>query len=228
MEGDVDVRDVTVLDRLGRCGLVPVVPPPSPLVAVELAAALVEAGLPCVEITFRAEGAPEAIERIRAAAPAMTVGAGTVLTVEQVRAAIGAGAQFLVAPGTNPVVVEMAQREGIPILPGVATPSEIEANLARGIGVMKLFPAEVLGGVRFLKAVYGPYRAAMFVPTGGIDTANLAQYLAQPNVLACGGSWMVPPAALAAGDLGSVIRLASEAVELVRAARAARAPGGER
>jgi 2-dehydro-3-deoxyphosphogluconate aldolase/(4S)-4-hydroxy-2-oxoglutarate aldolase len=217
-------HDVAVLDRLQECGVIPVVPPSSPSAAAELAASLVEAGLPCLEITFRADGAPEAIERIRAEVPAMTVGAGTVLTVTQVRAAIGAGAQFLVSPGTNPVVVDLAQREGIPILPGVATPSEIEANLARGIDAMKFFPAEVLGGVRFLKAVYGPYRAARFVPTGGIDPANLAAYLAQPNVLACGGSWMVPPAALAAGDLGSVVRLAREAVKLVRASRPAGGP----
>ena len=212
---------MTVMDRLETCGVIPVVPPSSPDAAAELAAALVEAGLPCLEITFRAEGAPAAIERIRAEVPTMTVGAGTVLTVAQVRAAIAAGAQFLVSPGTNPAVVDLAQHEGIAILPGVATPSEIEANLARGIDVMKLFPAEVLGGVRFLKAVYGPYRAARFVPTGGIDPGNLGAYLAQANVLACGGSWMVPPAALAAGDLASVVRLAREAVELVRASRPA-------
>jgi 2-dehydro-3-deoxyphosphogluconate aldolase/(4S)-4-hydroxy-2-oxoglutarate aldolase len=208
-------------ERIGGCGVVPVVTPPVPTVAAELAAALVEAGLPCVEITFRADGAPAAIERIRATSPAMLVGAGTVLTLAQVRAAINAGAQFLVSPGSNFAVVELALQEGIPILPGVATPSEVEANLARGIDVLKLFPAEVLGGVRLLKALHGPYRAVTFVPTGGIDPANLGAYLAQPNVLACGGSWIAPSATVAAGDMATVVRLAREAVELVRIARTA-------
>jgi 2-dehydro-3-deoxyphosphogluconate aldolase/(4S)-4-hydroxy-2-oxoglutarate aldolase len=214
---------MTVLERIRDCGVVPVVQPPVPSVAAGLGAALVEAGLPCVEITFRGEGAPQAIERIRADVPAMLVGAGTVLTVTQARAAIAAGAQFLVSPGTSQDIVDLALREGILMIPGVATPSEIEANLARGIEVLKLFPAEVLGGVRFLKAMIGPYGAVMFVPTGGIDPGNLVEYLAQPNVMACGGSWIAPPAILAAGDFDSVAKRARGAVELVRTARAARA-----
>lgn len=212
-------RDVTILERIRNCGVVPVVQPPVPSVAAGLSAALVEAGLPCIEITFRGEGAPQAIERVRADVPAMLVGAGTVITVTQARAAIAAGAQFLVSPGTSQAVVDLALREGILMLPGVATPSEIEANLARGIEVLKLFPAEVLGGVRFLKAMSGPYGTVMFVPTGGIDQSNLAEYLAQPNVMACGGSWIAPPAILAVGDFDSVAQRAREVVELVRTAR---------
>ena len=214
---------MTVLEQIHDCGVIPVVRPPIPAIAAELGAALVEAGLPCIEITFRAAGAPQAIERLRTDVPSMLVGAGTVLSVAQGRAAIAAGAQFLVSPGTNPAVVDLALHEGIPMIPGVATPSEIEANLARGIDVLKLFPAEVLGGVRFLKAVIGPYRAVMFVPTGGIDLGNLAEYLAQPNVMACGGSWITPSATLAAGDLDAVAQRARATVELVRTARAARA-----
>jgi 2-dehydro-3-deoxyphosphogluconate aldolase/(4S)-4-hydroxy-2-oxoglutarate aldolase len=214
---------MTVFERIHECGVMPVVRPPIPSIAAELGAALVEAGLPCLEIAFRGPGAPQAIERLRTDVPAMLVGAGTVLTVAQGRAAIAAGAQFLVSPGTNPAVVDLALHEGIPMLPGVATPSEIEANLARGINVLKLFPAEVLGGVRFLKAVIGPYGAVMFVPTGGIDPGNLAEYLAQPNVMACGGSWIAPSAELAAGDLDAVGQRARETVELVRTARTARA-----
>jgi 2-dehydro-3-deoxyphosphogluconate aldolase/(4S)-4-hydroxy-2-oxoglutarate aldolase len=210
---------VTVLDRLAACGVVPVVLPPGGRRAVELAAVLVEAGLPCIEVTFRAEGAPSAIERIRADVPTMLVGAGTVLTVAQGEAAIAAGAQFLVAPGTNPDVVAVARRAGIPIVPGVATPTEIEANLARGLEVMKLFPAEVVGGVRFLKAVAGPYPAVRFMPTGGIDPSNLADYLRQPNVLACGGTWIAPAALVDAGDLTAVAVRAREASAIVRAAR---------
>lgn len=212
---------MTVLARLEDCGVVPVVQPPDDSFAAEMASALVEAGLPCIEVTFRAAGAPAAIDRIRAEVPAMLVGAGTVLTVAQARAAIDAGASFLVSPGTGPDVVELALREGIPVIPGVATPTEIEANLNRGLEVMKLFPAEVLGGVRFLKAVYAPYRAVSFMPTGGIDPTNLADYLVQPNVVACGGTWIAPPAIVAAGDADTIAQRAREAVALVRSTRAA-------
>jgi 2-dehydro-3-deoxyphosphogluconate aldolase/(4S)-4-hydroxy-2-oxoglutarate aldolase len=211
---------VTVQERLNDCGVVPVVQPPERTRAAEMGFALVEAGLPCVEVTFRAAGAPDAIERMRTEVPALLVGAGTVLTVAQARAAIDAGAQFLVAPGTGPDVVELAMREGIPIFPGVATPTEIEANLARGLEVMKLFPAEVLGGVRFLKAVYAPYRMVRFMPTGGVDPANLADYLAQPNVIACGGTWIAPPAIVAAADFETMALRAREAVAIVRSTRA--------
>jgi 2-dehydro-3-deoxyphosphogluconate aldolase/(4S)-4-hydroxy-2-oxoglutarate aldolase len=214
-------RDASVLQRIERCGVIPVVMPPKPSLAGDLGAALVEGGLPCIEIVFRAEGAAEAIERLRATSALIVVGAGTVLTVAQAREAIAAGAQFLVSPGSNPAVIDVALKEAIPILPGVATPSEIEANLARGIDVLKLFPAEVLGGVRFLKAMSGPYAAVRFVPTGGIDPKNLAEYLAQPNVLACGGSWIAPSAILAAGDFDAVVLVAREAAALVRTARAA-------
>jgi len=211
---------VTVLDRIAACGAVPVVQAPAGARAVELAAVLVEAGLPCIEVTFRADGTLQAIERVRAAVPAMLVGAGTVLTIDQARAAIDAGAQFLVSPGTNADVVALAQGAGIPVVPGVATPTEIEANLARGVEVMKLFPAEVVGGVRFLKAVFGPYRAVRFMPTGGIDPSNLADYLRQPNVVACGGTWIAPPDVVEAGDFATVAQHAREAAEIVRATRA--------
>ena len=212
-----------IFELMRQCGVVSVVMPPAPEHAAQLGAALVEGGLPCIEIVFRAAGAPEAIERLRTNVPSMLVGAGTILTVEQARAAVSSGAQFIVSPGTNPTVVELALGEGIPILPGVATPSEIEANVARGIHVLKLFPAEVLGGVRFLKAMAGPYGAVEFVPTGGISPENLADYLALPNVLACGGSWIVSQAALAAGDFQTVARRAREAADIVAAARAGRA-----
>lgn len=214
---------MTVLDRIQACGVIPVVLPPDPSAAAELATVLQDAGLGCIEVTFRADGAPQAIERIRAGVPDMLVGAGTVLTVGQLREAVDAGAQFLVSPGTNVDVVELALREGIPIFPGVATPSEIEANLARGLDVLKLFPAEVIGGVRFLKAVLGPYREVRFMPTGGIDPNNLGDYLAQPNVIACGGTWIATPAAIQARAFDSVAQRAREAVELVRAARSAAA-----
>ena len=215
------IANVTVDCRISGCGLVPVVQPPTASLAAQVGATLVEAGLPCIEITFRVEGAPGAIERIRAEVPAMLVGAGTVLTVAQGRAAIDAGAQFLVSPGTNADVVELALREGVPIYPGVATPTEIEANLARGLEVMKLFPAEVVGGVRFLKAMFGPYRSVRFMPTGGIDPSNLGAYLALPNVIACGGTWIAPPDVVAAGNLAAIAQRARDAAGIVRSTRAA-------
>jgi 2-dehydro-3-deoxyphosphogluconate aldolase/(4S)-4-hydroxy-2-oxoglutarate aldolase len=210
-----------VLERLEACGVIPVVMPPKPALAADLGAALVEGGLPCIEIVFRADGGLGAISRLRGSS-ALVVGAGTVLTIAQARDAIAAGAQFLVSPGSNPAVIDLALKAGILIVPGVATPSEIESNLARGIDVVKLFPAEVLGGVRFLKAMSGPYGTVRFVPTGGIDLKNLAEYLAQTNVLACGGSWIAPPASLAAGDFDSIVRRAREAAAIVQAARAGR------
>lgn len=218
---------MTVLDRLAACGVLPVVQPPTGSRAGELAATLVEAGLPCIEVTFRADGAPAAIERIRAGVTAMLVGAGTVLTVGHARAAIDAGAQFLVSPGTNADVVAFAQRAGIPIVPGVATPTEIEANLARGLEAMKLFPAEVVGGVRFLRAVFGPYRAVRFMPTGGIDPSNLADYLRQPNVIACGGTWMAPADIVDAGRFEVVAERAREAAGIVQATRGAQGITGD-
>jgi 2-dehydro-3-deoxyphosphogluconate aldolase / (4S)-4-hydroxy-2-oxoglutarate aldolase len=218
---------VSVIDRIHASGVVIVANPPPRAVAAALAGALAEAGLPAIEITFRAEGAAQAIAEISRAIPDALVGAGTVLTVRQAAEALDAGARFVVAPGTNPAVVEYVLGRGAMMLPGVATPSEIEQNLARGIDVMKLFPAEVLGGVRFLGAVHGPYRTVRFVPTGGIDAANLARYLALPNVLAVGGSWIAPPDLVAAGDLAAIGARAREAAALVRTARGAAEGGAE-
>jgi 2-dehydro-3-deoxyphosphogluconate aldolase / (4S)-4-hydroxy-2-oxoglutarate aldolase len=204
---------------LGSHGVVPVIQLPDPALAVPLAGALVAGGLPCIEVTFRAAGAADAIAAIAAERPDVLVGAGTVLTIAQADAAIAAGARFIVAPGTNPRVVEHVLACGVPMLPGVATPSEVEANLERGIAVMKLFPAEVLGGIGLLKALAGPYRAARFVPTGGVTPGNLGEYLALPNVAACGGTWIAPVKTLEARDLARVEATAREAVAIVAAAR---------
>lgn len=208
-----------VLRALGACGVVPVVRLPRVELAVPLARVLRDAGLPCLEVTFRAAGAGEAIAAIRREVPDVVVGAGTVLTVDQAAEALEAGAAFVVAPGSNPTVIEHVTARGTPMIPGVATPSEIEANLARGISTLKLFPAEVLGGVGFLRAVQGPYPAVRFIPTGGVSAANLASYLALPNVLACGGTWIAPTDRLDAGDFASVAATASEAAGIVRRSR---------
>jgi Entner-Doudoroff aldolase len=212
-----------VFSELGRLGLVPVVEIPDAALALPLGRALLEAGLPCAEITFRTTAAAAAIRILRDELPELLVGAGTVLDIEQADAAIAAGAMFLVAPGLNPGVVRHAMSRGALFVPGICTPSEIEA--ARGIGcdVLKFFPAEAAGGVDFLKAVAGPYRDVRFVPTGGIGPANLASYLALAQVVACGGSWMVPKKLIAGGEFAAIGRLAAEAVALARVARPAAA-----
>ena len=210
---------MTVLPRLGDLGIVPVVEIPSVDRAVPLGRALLAAGLPCAEITFRTAAAADAISALRDACPNLLVGAGTILTVDQADAAVAAGASFLVAPGFNPRVVDHARGRDVPMVPGVCTPSEIEGALASHVEFMKFFPAEVAGGVAFLKAIAAVYPTVRFVPTGGIGPLNLADYLALPNVLACGGSWMVKKDLIASGDFAAIERLATEAVRLARSVR---------
>ncbi len=192
---------------------------PAVELAVPLAEALVAGGLPCVEITLRTPGALAGLEAIRRRFPDILLGAGTVLSVDQVDAAVSAGADFIVSPGTNPALVELCGSRGVPILPGVCTPSEIEVARALGLGNVKFFPSEPMGGAPFLRALCGPYRDISFVPTGGITPAVLPDYLALPQVLACGGSWMVKPATIAAGEFAAIEQLAAAAVALVQASR---------
>jgi 2-dehydro-3-deoxyphosphogluconate aldolase / (4S)-4-hydroxy-2-oxoglutarate aldolase len=206
---------VTILDRIGRMGIIPVVSIPESSQALPLAESLIAGGLACAEITFRTAAAADSLARIGQRYPELLLGAGTVLTTEQVDRAVDAGAQFIVSPGTNPVVVDYCLGRGITIFPGVCTPTEIEAVLAKGLEVMKFFPAEAMGGVRFLQAICAPYRQVRFIPTGGIDTRNIANYLGLPAVVACGGSWMVKPDLMAAGDFTAIRELTSEAVALV-------------
>ncbi len=208
-----------ITERVQTIGIVPVVSIPKLEHALPLAESLLEGGLPCAEITFRTASAAEAIAQISKKFPDLFLGAGTVLTIDQVRTAIDAGAQFIVSPGTNPAVVEFCRSKNVTIFPGVCTPSEIEIALDAGVDILKFFPAEPMGGVKFLKAVCAPYRNVRFIPTGGIDTKNIGQYLALPQVVACGGSWMVKPELMEAGDFAKVKQLAAEAVALVRTLR---------
>jgi 2-dehydro-3-deoxyphosphogluconate aldolase/(4S)-4-hydroxy-2-oxoglutarate aldolase len=205
-----------VLDRIEAARLLPVVVVDQASEAVPLAKALVAGGLPVAEVTFRTDAAAEAIRRIVSEVPDALVGAGTVLTPEQVRAARSAGATFLVTPGFNPAVVAAAADEGLPIVPGVNNPTGVEQAMAAGLSAVKFFPAEPTGGVPFLKALMGPYRTMRFVPTGGIGPKNLRDYLALPAVLACGGSWMVEPALVRAGRFDEVQRMTAEAVALAK------------
>jgi 2-dehydro-3-deoxyphosphogluconate aldolase / (4S)-4-hydroxy-2-oxoglutarate aldolase len=212
------------LDRVATCGILPVVEIPPGSDPIALVDALIGGGIDVIEITLRTPDALDAIRTIRATRPAVLVAAGTVLSAAQADAAVDAGASLLVSPGFSPAVVEPALERGAAVLPGVCTPTEVEMGLARGLDAFKFFPAEAAGGRRFLAALGGPYPHARFVPTGGIDASNLDGYLALPNVLACGGSWMVNRELLEAGDMATVRRLAGEATAIVAAARRTPAP----
>ncbi|HEY3614211.1 MAG TPA: bifunctional 4-hydroxy-2-oxoglutarate aldolase/2-dehydro-3-deoxy-phosphogluconate aldolase [Gaiellales bacterium] len=217
--GGVEQATTALVARLRAIGLLPVVELARAEDAVPLARALIAGGLPCIEITLRTPEAAAGIAAVRAACPEILLGAGTVLSLEQLEGALAAGADFAVAPGTNAVVVEASLARGLPMLPGVATPSEVEAARALGLRTVKLFPAELLGGADYIGALCGPYRDIGFVPTGSITPATLPGYLALPQVVACGGSWMVRPALVAAGEFDTIRELAAEAVRGVRAVR---------
>lgn len=205
-----------IVSQLRQLRLVPVITIHDAGDAAPLAQALTEGGLSCAEVTFRTAGAPEALRRMADADPDLLVGAGTVLTVEQAREARQAGAKFIVSPGFSPVVVDYCLENDIPIFPGVCTPTEIEAALHKGLRVLKFFPAEPAGGIPFLKAISAPYGMVEFMPTGGVNTANIAQYLALKNVVACGGSWMAPPDWIAAKQFGRIREETAKAVQAVR------------
>jgi 2-dehydro-3-deoxyphosphogluconate aldolase/(4S)-4-hydroxy-2-oxoglutarate aldolase len=204
---------------LGRLGLVPVIKLEDPESAVQLGKALMEGNLPVAEVTFRTASAAQSIKRLRKELPTLLVGAGTVLTLAQAEAAVEAGASFAVTPGFNPRIVEYFISKGIPVIPGVNSPTQVEMGLERGLQLLKFFPAEASGGTRMLKALYGPYAEVKFVPTGGIDAGNLADYLGLPNVVACGGSWMVKEDYIKQGRFADIAAACRTAVELVASCR---------
>ncbi|MGW4868184.1 bifunctional 4-hydroxy-2-oxoglutarate aldolase/2-dehydro-3-deoxy-phosphogluconate aldolase [Streptomyces chartreusis] len=194
--------------------VVPVVVIDDPSDAVPLARALVAGGLPAIEVTLRTPAALEGIGAVADAVPDAVVGAGTVITPEQVKLAVTAGARFLVSPGWTDLLLEAMRASGVPYLPGVSTTSEVVALLERGVREMKFFPAEAAGGTAYLKSLNGPLPQARFCPTGGIGPATAPDYLALPNVGCVGGSWMLPADAIAARDWGRVEALAREAAGL--------------
>jgi len=206
--------------RLGELGIVPVVRLDDPLQGDRLAGALLAGGLPCAEITDRTAAAGEAIRRMCARSPEMLVGAGTVVTPDQAKQAVEAGARFIVTPGLDRRVVEWCLGHEVPVMPGVATPTEILMALESGLNVLKFFPAEALGGKEMLEALSAVFVGVKFVPTGGITAANAAGYLRLPSVFALGGSWLVAPKLIAAGAFEEIARLAAEAMALVAQARA--------
>jgi 2-dehydro-3-deoxyphosphogluconate aldolase/(4S)-4-hydroxy-2-oxoglutarate aldolase len=208
-----------VLGRVQAFGIVPVIVIDDAADAVPLAAALSGGGLACAEVTFRTAAAAEAIRKIADAFPGMLLGAGTVLTPQQVRDAAAAGARFVVAPGFNARVVDTCLESGLPVFPGVCTPTEIEMGLERGLDVLKFFPAEPMGGLSYLKAIAAPYGNVRFIPTGGIDLSNLVAYLSFDRVVACGGSWMATAASIRAKQFERIRAETTKAVTALRVGR---------
>ena len=208
-----------VLNKLHEIGIVPVVVIDDAKDAIPLAKALIEGGLPCAEVTFRTAAAADAIKAIADNFPDMLVGAGTVLTTEQVDKAVAAGAKFIVSPGTNPKVVKYCVEKNIPITPGTCNPSDVEQALECGVNIVKFFPAEPAGGLKYIKAIAAPYVDVKFMPTGGINANNVRDYLAYNKIWACGGSWMVKGDLIKAGDFGKIKELTAEAVQIVKEVR---------
>lgn len=206
------MTDVT--EVIGQARLVPVVVLDDPAGAESLGSALLAGGLNCVEVTFRTESAAESL-RVLAENPELLVGAGTVVTTAQVNQAVAAGARYIVSPGFSPTVVRHCLELGIPVFPGVATATEIQQALEAGVSTLKFFPAGQLGGPGMVKALAAPFRSVRFIPTGGVTTANLADYLTIPAVLAVGGTWMVAPDLLKAGQWDEVTKRTTEAVAAV-------------
>lgn len=199
-----------IIEKLIDAKIIPVIKIDSPQEAVPLARALLQGGITVAEVTFRTEAAANGIAAIHAQVPEMLLGAGTVLTVENAQKAIDAGARFVVAPGFDPAVVDYVVEQGIAMIPGVATPTEVSLALGRGLHILKFFPAEVLGGIKMLDALAGPFPGVQFIPTGGITRSNMESYFRCKNVVAIGGSWMVQK------DLVQVTELSREAVSALR------------
>lgn len=210
-----------VMKLIEKTGIIPVVVLDSAADALPLAGALVKGGLPCAEVTFRTAAAEESIRIMSENFPDMLIGAGTVLTTEQVDRAAAAGASFIVSPGTNPKVVRYCKEKNIPIIPGVCTPTEVEAALELGLDTLKFFPAEAAGGLKMIKAMAAPYTTVRFMPTGGIDAKNVGEYLSYNRIIACGGSWMVKGDLVKEGRFDEIERLTREAAELVKKYRGA-------
>ena len=210
-----------MIETLGKAGIIPVIVIEKEEQAVPLAKALVKGGLPVLEVTFRTAAAAAAIAAIRKEVPEAVVGAGTLLTPQMVKEAKDAGAVFGVAPGFDPVVMAAAKEEGLPMCPGIATASELSQALTAGCKMVKFFPAEAAGGVKMIKNLLGAFRftGVKFMPTGGVNLSNVSDYLAVPEIVCCGGTWIVPKDALASGDWTAIEKLASDAAALVRSSR---------
>ena len=205
-----------VLEEFSKIGIIPVIALDHVEDAAPLAKALCDGGLPCAEVTFRTAAAEESIRIMSEQFPEMLVGAGTVLTTEQVDRAVNAGAKFIVSPGLNPKVVKYCVDKGIPVTPGCSNPSDVEVAIELGLEVVKFFPASQYGGLATIKALSGPFPSLRFMPTGGVNAGNVKEYLASPKIIACGGSWMVKESLIKEGKFDEIEKLTAEAVALVR------------
>ena len=210
---------MNVTETIQKMGVVPVVVLNDAKDAAPLAKALCEGGLPCAEVTFRTDAAEESIRIMATEFPEMFVGAGTVLTVEQVDRAVAAGAKFIVSPGFDSEIVDYCLSKEIPVFPGCITPSEVSQAVKRGLKVVKFFPAEQFGGVATIKALAAPFTGVKFMPTGGVNAKNLESYLSCDKIVACGGSWMVKGDLVKAGKFDEIKALVEEAVQLVASIR---------
>lgn len=210
----------TVAETIRKMGVIPVVVLQDAGDALPLAKALCEGGLPCAEVTFRTAAAEEAIRLMTANYPDMFVGAGTVLTVEQVEKAVKAGARFIVSPGFDPEIVRYCTERQIPVFPGAVTPSEVAQAVKHGLKIVKFFPAGQFGGIDTIKALAAPYPGLLFMPTGGVNVSNLSEYLSCDKIVACGGSWMVRESLVKEGKFDEISRLAREAVTVATECRA--------
>lgn len=213
------LRDMDMRETLYQVGIIPVIKMDRVEHAVPLARALVRGGLPAAEITFRSEAAAGSIRAMAQEVPELFVCAGTVLTPETAQQAVDAGAMAVISPGLNLETVRWCLRKDVPVIPGTATPSEVEACMREGLELVKLFPAEVVGGVNMLKALAGPYGGMKFMPTGGVKPGNAKDYLTQKNVVCCGGTWIVPMDLLEAGKFDEIEALAREAAQIRDQAR---------
>ena len=208
-----------VLEEFSKIGIIPVIALDNVEDAAPLAKALCDGGLPCAEVTFRTAAAEESIRIMSEQFPEMLVGAGTVLTTEQVDRAVNAGAKFIVSPGLNPKVVKYCVEKGIPVTPGCSNPSDVEVAIELGLDVVKFFPAEPAGGLPMIKAMAAPYVGLKFMPTGGINAKNLEEYLSCDKIICCGGSWMVKGELVKAGEFDKIRELTAEARKLVDSIR---------
>jgi 2-dehydro-3-deoxyphosphogluconate aldolase/(4S)-4-hydroxy-2-oxoglutarate aldolase len=207
---------MSLAERLGQLGLIPVVKIDQASQGPRLAEALLEGGLPCAEITFRTPDAEDAIRIITRSYPGMLTGAGTVITVEQAERAIAAGARYIVSPGISIPVIEWCVERNIPVFPGIATPTDIITALSYGLEVLKFFPAEALGGCKTLQALSAPFDRIRFIPTGGVNLQNLESYIKLSCVHACGGSWFVSSSLISSEKFDEISRGAAEALALIR------------
>ncbi len=208
-----------ILKKIQETGIIPVVVLEDAKDAAPLAQALIDGGLPCAEVTFRTEAAEECIRIMAEQFPDMLIGAGTVLTTDQVDRAVAAGAKFIVSPGLNPRIVKYCVEKGITITPGCTNPSDIEQALENGLEVVKFFPAEPAGGLNMIKAMAAPYVGVKFMPTGGINAQNVKDYLKYDRIIACGGSWMVSGALVKEGNFAKITELTKEAAAIVKEIR---------